>query len=223
MLKLVEGFLDVCRHGDITYALVVVPVNGETAIEGFGPVNGYSIYLLERLDEMVCRVLANVLDTKIVDHKEEAYVFGGMLHKGRGSSNGGVAKIGKVDLEPIVRNAAGLFQAWHSFADLQVHPYVRCELDEVVLGYDLFRKYRQAYFHILVTPHGGVVIKILMSRVMKRAPGVDMVLFKRNLVVVNMAKLVFVSPEKSNLFLPTVTRTRCISVFWGRMLATICE
>ena len=32
MLKLVEGLLDVCGHGGVTYALVVVPINGETAI-----------------------------------------------------------------------------------------------------------------------------------------------------------------------------------------------
>ena len=58
---------------------------------------------------MVRCVLANVLDTKIVDHKGEADVFGGMLPKGRGSSNGGVAKLGQVYIEPIVRNVAGLF------------------------------------------------------------------------------------------------------------------
>ena len=161
MLKLVEGFLDVCGHGDVTYDLIVVPVNGETAIEGFSPVNGYSIYLLERLDEMVRRVLADALDTEIVDHKGDADVFGGMLRKGRGSSDGGVAKLGKVDLEPIVRNAAGLFQAWHAFADIQVYPSVRYELEEVVLGDNFFREYHQADFHILVTTHGGVVITIL--------------------------------------------------------------
>ena len=110
---------------------------------------------------MVRRVLADVFDTKIVYHKGEADVFGGMLPKGRGLSNGGVAKLGKVYLEPIVRNAAGLFQAWHAFADLQVYPSVRFKLEEVVLGDDFFRDYRQADFHILVTPHGGVVIKIL--------------------------------------------------------------
>ena len=43
MLKLVEGLLDVCGHGDVTYALVLVPVNGETAIEGSIPVDGDSI------------------------------------------------------------------------------------------------------------------------------------------------------------------------------------
>ena len=29
------------------------------------------------------------------------------------------------------------------------------------MGDDFLREYRQADFHILVTPHGGVVIKIL--------------------------------------------------------------
>ena len=43
MLKLVEGLFDVYGHGDVTYALVVVPVDGETAIEGTSPVDGDSI------------------------------------------------------------------------------------------------------------------------------------------------------------------------------------
>ena len=59
-----------------------------------------------------------------------------------------------------------------------------------------------------------------MSRVMKQAPGVEMVLFKRHLVVVDLAQLDVMSPGKSNLFLPTVTQTRCVLVLWGRMLAT---
>ena len=107
---------------------------------------------------MVCRFFADLLDTEIVYHKGEADVFGGMLPKGRGSSDGGVAKLGKMDLEPIVRNEAGLFQAWHAFADLQVYPSVRCELEDVVLGDDFFREYCQTDFHILLTPHGGILL-----------------------------------------------------------------
>ena len=42
---------------------------------------------------MVRLVLADMLDTEIVDHKVDADVFGGMLPKGRGLSNGGVAKL----------------------------------------------------------------------------------------------------------------------------------
>ena len=84
--------------------------NGETAIEGSSPIDGDIIELLERLDEMVRRFIADLLDTEIVDHKGEADVFVSMLPKGRGLSYGGVAKLGKVYLEPIVCNAAGLFQ-----------------------------------------------------------------------------------------------------------------
>ena len=69
MLKLLEGLLDVFGHVDVTNTLVVVPINGETAIEGSSPIDGDIIELLERLDEMVCRVFSDVLDTKIVDHK----------------------------------------------------------------------------------------------------------------------------------------------------------
>ena len=43
VLKLVEVLLDVFRYGDVTYALVLVPVNGETAVEGSSPVDGDSI------------------------------------------------------------------------------------------------------------------------------------------------------------------------------------
>ena len=43
VLKLVVGLLDVCGHGDVTYALVLVPVNGETAIDVSSPVDGDSI------------------------------------------------------------------------------------------------------------------------------------------------------------------------------------
>ena len=58
VLKIVDGFLDLCAHGYVINALVVVPINGETAKEGFSPINGDSIELLERLDEMVRRVFA---------------------------------------------------------------------------------------------------------------------------------------------------------------------
>ena len=74
---------------------------------------------------MVRRVLSDVLDTEIVDHKGEADVFSGMFPKGRGLSDSGVAKLCKVYLEPIVCDAAGLFRAWYDFADLQVYSSVR--------------------------------------------------------------------------------------------------
>ena len=83
---------------------------------------------------MVSSFFADVFDTEVVDHNGEKVIFGGMLPKGRGLPDRGVVKLGKVDLDPIVFNAAGLFQALHAFADIQLHPSVGCELVEVVLG-----------------------------------------------------------------------------------------
>ena len=62
-----------------------------------------------------------------------------------------------------------------------------------------------------------------MSRVMKRVPGVEILLFKMHLVLIKLVQLVVVSPGKSNLFPLTVTLMRCILVLWGQMLATSCE
>ena len=71
---------------------------------------------------MVRRVLADVLDTEIVNHKGEADAFSGMFPKGRGPSDRGVAKLCKVYLEPIVRDAAGLKQAGRIANDrLKIH------------------------------------------------------------------------------------------------------
>ena len=83
-----------------------------------------------------------------------------MLPKGRGLRDGRVAKLGKVDLEPIVCNDAILFQAWHVFADLQVYPSVRCDLAEIVLDDDLFKNYVQADLYILIPSHSGTVINV---------------------------------------------------------------
>ena len=46
MMELVEGFLDVCGNVDVTNPFVVVPINGETTIEGASPVDGDCIQLL---------------------------------------------------------------------------------------------------------------------------------------------------------------------------------
>ena len=61
-----------------------------------------------------------------------------MLPKDRVLSDRGLAKLGKEDLEPFVRNAAGLFQALHAFADIQIYPSGGRELEEVVLGNGFF-------------------------------------------------------------------------------------
>ena len=54
---------------------------------GYSPV-ARTPSLWKHATKYICFSLADVLDTEIVDHKGGADVFGGMLPKGRGSSDG---------------------------------------------------------------------------------------------------------------------------------------
>ena len=105
--------------------------------------------------------LPKYLTHKLSTTREKKIYFVECFQSEGVSSNGGVDKLDKVYLEPIIRNAAGLFQSWRAFADLQVHPSLGCELAEVVLSDDLFRKYVQADLHILISCHRGIVIECL--------------------------------------------------------------
>ena len=59
-----------------------------------------------------------------------------------------------------------------------------------------------------------------MSRVRNQASGVEMTIFGRHLVVVRLVQFVVVIPGKSSLSPPTVTLTRWVSVFCGRIMET---
>ena len=96
MLELVRGSLNVYRHGDVKNPFVVVLIKGDTTIEGSIPVDGDIIQLLESLDEMVISFFAELFDTKVVDHKGEKDIFGGMLPKGSGFAQRGSNQTWKV-------------------------------------------------------------------------------------------------------------------------------
>ena len=87
MLEFVMGCLEIFGNVDIAGACGVVPVNGESAEEGTGPVNGYGIQVLEGLDEVVGVLLADVLDPKFVDNEGENDGLGGVLPERRSSGN----------------------------------------------------------------------------------------------------------------------------------------
>ena len=58
----------------------------------------------------------------------------------------------------------------------------------------------------------------MMSKVMNLDEGVDTVLLIMYLVVVKLLQVVVEIPGKSILPPPMVTRMRCVSVLWGRIL-----
>ena len=115
ILEFVKGYLEIFGHGGIAGACGIVPVNVDSAEEGTGPVDGYGIQFLEGLDEVVGVFLANVLEPKVINDEGENDGFGGVLPEREGSGNRGEAKVGEVSFEPVVEDAAGLFEAGHAF------------------------------------------------------------------------------------------------------------
>ena len=69
--------------------------------------------------------------------------------------------MGKVRFEPVVGDAAGLFEAGHAFSGLEVDPSVRTERAEVVLVDYFVRDAGQCKFHVLVEGHGSAMLEIL--------------------------------------------------------------
>ena len=67
---------------------------------------------------MVGVLFANVLDSKVINDERENDGLGGVLPERRGSGNRGESKVGRVSFEPVVGDAAGLFEARLAFSDL---------------------------------------------------------------------------------------------------------
>ena len=78
-------------------------------------------------------MLAGAFYTKIVDYKGESDWEGRVSPKGRCLGAKGIAVFVQVFLQSFVDQFFGLFQAWHAFSDLHVHPAVHGDLGEVVL------------------------------------------------------------------------------------------
>ena len=86
---------------------------------------------------MVGVFFADVLYPKIVDDEGKIDVLRRVLPKGGGSGYGGIAKLGKVELEVVIRTATCMFQTRHAFANFHLDPAVGGNVVEVVLLYNL--------------------------------------------------------------------------------------
>ena len=153
--------MEIVGHGYVAGACGVVPGNIKSTEEGTGPVDGDGVQCFEGLDEVVGILLAGVLDPKVVDNKGENDGLGGVLPERRISGNRGKSKMGKVSFEPVIDDAAGLFEARHVFSDLEVNLAIRTECAEVVLVNYFVWDAGQCKFHVLVAGHGSSIVEIL--------------------------------------------------------------
>ena len=99
MLEFVQGCLEIFWHGDAAGACCIVPVNGEYAEEGTGPVHGDGVEFLEGLDEVDGVLFYDVLHPKVINYKGENYGLGVVPPERRGSGNRGEAEMGEVSFE----------------------------------------------------------------------------------------------------------------------------
>ena len=146
-------------HGYVTGMLATILVEHDSATEGTGPVDRNGIQFFEGPDEMFGVLFANIFDAKIVDDQQESDVFGKFFPKRGRTSDRGVAKLRKVELETVVSYASVLLQTGHALVDLHVDPPIRDKGAELVLGNDLFGDYGQGHFNTLIPFHGGIVIE----------------------------------------------------------------
>ena len=95
--------------------------------------------------------------------------------------------------QSLVSDEACLFEAWHTLADFDVDPSPF--FLEFVLGNDFIWNDGERELHVFEYYHGSKVIKKIRSKVMKRAPGVEMVLLRRILIFVMLEVFVEVGPS----------------------------
>ena len=64
-----------------------------------------------------------------------------------------------MDFQPVIVDAAGLFETRHAFADLHIYPAVGVEeAVQAVLFDNLVKEEIQGNFHVLVTGHGDAIV-----------------------------------------------------------------
>ena len=146
------------------------------------------------MGQIIDVVLPHIIDTEVINNERKNDVFGGVFPKRGDAHDGGISKLGDMHLKAAIRNAPGLFQAWHSFADFHINPAVGGQGARIVLADDFFGDNVQGNLHVFVPGHWSVIIKVLISRVRKQASGVETTLFSRYLVVARLAQFVVVIP-----------------------------
>ena len=159
MLEFVQCFVDVSWHRDVTSLVGIVPHKGGAAEKRSGPVDGDGVQAAECGNEMVCGVVASVLDAEIVDDKRERHGEVGVCPERRRAGDGGIAVFGEMQSEAVVGNDAGLIEAGHDFSDLEVDPAVRGKCKMIVLHDDLIRDEVKGQAHVLVAVHGCIIIE----------------------------------------------------------------
>lgn len=110
VVEALEGISDATGHGEISGAGFAVPVMGDAAAEGAGPVSGHLVLGCDDVEEVLGMFFAVVLllDLKVVDNKAEDDGTRSVFERARGVLELVAAMLG---------NALHLGEAAHAFPD----------------------------------------------------------------------------------------------------------
>jgi hypothetical protein len=161
MSEVEEGSMDVPGHGDVDVSFVVVPVEGQTAIECAGPVDGQGIIFLEGVYQVIGVGFGEIFNSKVVDAEDEGGSFCLVAPESWGERHRGVAVGCEVLDEEVEGDDAGFFQAVHSFSDFQVDETIGGDVD-IIVGVvpDFLGDDGRGDADILVVIHGGSQVLI---------------------------------------------------------------
>ena len=93
VLKYVQGFWNVGRHGYITGAVSVITGKVESTEEVGGPINRNGIELFKGLNQAVGALFVSIFDAKVVDHERKTDIQCRVLPKGRSTKNRSITKL----------------------------------------------------------------------------------------------------------------------------------
>ena len=113
MAKLYEGILKVAWHGQMDFALLIVPVKCEAQVTCAFPVSVDFVVLLEDIHEMLNVVLVDVLHAKVTNSKGEADWAPVVAQVSRCDLALAAICLVKAFGEEFLRNDASLWEAVH--------------------------------------------------------------------------------------------------------------
>jgi hypothetical protein len=120
VLESKQGTFDVAGHGHVARAGIIIPLEGQTAVPGTGPINTYFVRLSECGQEMVGVGAVGVANAKIVHHETEHDVSRVMPPKAVREWERCVPVGLEEGNELVVGDASGLWQTVHATADFDI-------------------------------------------------------------------------------------------------------
>jgi len=129
-----KGTFNVSWHGNVHCVVVVVPLEGETAVSGGIPIFSDLVMALEGRQKMEGIIPVGLPNIKVINNQGEPNVAGVMLPESRDKGAGVVAMWEQKLLELVIGNFASLWQSIHTLAnfDIDMAMVDKCMEDVVV-------------------------------------------------------------------------------------------